>query len=75
MDAVEPAYLERRGLSSHRVARSPNLPKLGRSQSGHLTYGAAGKVMTTLAGGLSKVSPFPLSTPGANVELFQLSCV
>lgn len=60
----KPVYVEKRGLSSHRVARTPNspgvLPKLSRSLSGQLTSGAAGKVLTMLERDLPEVSPFPL---------------
>lgn len=56
-------YVEKRGLSIHRVARTPGvLPKLSRSLSGQLTSGAAGKVLTILERDLPEVSPFPLWT-------------
>lgn len=76
---VEPAYLERRGMGSHRVARTPGSPRvlanLSRLPSGQLTSGAADKVVTILKGGLPEISPFPLSTPESTIELSQLPCL
>lgn len=37
------------------------LPKLGRSLSAQLTFGAAGQVLATLERGLAKVSSFSLT--------------
>ena len=63
MDVVEPAYLKRRGLSSHRVARATNSPRvlsnLSRWPSGQLTSGAVGKVMTNLKGELPETPAHP----------------